>query len=184
MDTIDITQLNKGLPTVTEKFCQMFAETAIFCLQHNSHKSSHCVLDCINNINADDTFKLIWPEPDKRINDTYNDLEEATEYGATGIAILLSIKLTKYSTVLRSYKTTGFDYWLGDKTDSLFQEKARLEISGILNGNDTQFNTRIKQKFKQTNTSDNSGLECFVSVVEFGKPKASFLSKEKYHEKN
>jgi hypothetical protein len=111
-------------------------------------------------------------------------LDEATEYGAMGLAMLLLIKLTKYTIVERSMKGPGFDYWLGDKDDKMFQKKARLEISGIFHGDDSQFKTRINQKFKQTNISDKCGFDCFVSVIEFGKPKASFLSKEDNYERN
>src|ERR1035438_522994 len=36
--------------------------------------------------------------------------------------------------VLRSRKGTGFDYWLGKGGDAAFAAKARLEVSGILDG--------------------------------------------------
>jgi hypothetical protein len=184
VDIIDFGSLSNGLPTITESFCKWLVETSAFCLHYNSHNSTNCILECVNNIDGINKFKLIWQELDERIIDTYGDLEEVTEYGATGIAILLSIAMTNFTTVSRSFKKNGFDYWLGDKENTLFQGKARLEISGILRGNGTQFNSRIKQKFKQTNISDGSGLDCFVSVVEFSTPKASFLSKEKTYGKN
>jgi hypothetical protein len=44
------------------------------------------------------------------------------------------LELTDYTIVERACKGTGFDYWLGDEDDDLFQWKARLEISGILKG--------------------------------------------------
>jgi hypothetical protein len=161
------------------------AEAAVFCLQKNSHKSEECILKCIKTIKNDSLdFQLNWDKLDPRVESTYADIEEATEHGAMGLAMLLSIKLTNHTTVKRSMKGLGFDYWIGDQDDNMFQEKARLEVSGIFQGNDSLFKTRIKQKFKQTNVSDSTGFDCFVSVIEFSKPIASFLSKEDNYERD
>jgi hypothetical protein len=189
MRTINISDLNSGLPTITSSFGQGAAEAAVFCLQKNSHISDDCILNCITKVKNGkqdeyEEFQLIWDKLDSRAETTYGDLQEATEYGATALALLLTIKLTDFTTVERSMKKTGFDYWIGDKDDYMFQKKARLEISGIFEGDESQFKARIKQKFKQTNISDNSGLCCFVSVIEFGKPRASFLSKEESYERD
>ena len=185
MEILNISELNNGLPTITSSYGQEMAEAAVFCLQKNSHQSEKCILNCIKTIKNDTTdFQLIWDELDPRVENTYSDIEEATEHGAMGLAMLLSIKLTKYKTVKRSMKGGGFDYWIGDKDGNMFQEKARLEVSGIFQGNDSQFKSRVKQKFKQTNISDSSGFDCFVSVIEFSKPMASFLSKEDNYERD
>jgi len=185
METLNISELNNGLPTITPVYGQGIAEAAAFCLQKNSHKSTECVLNCIKTLKNDkEDFLLVWDELDPRVESTYGDFDEATEYGAMGLAVLLSIKLTKYTTVERSMKGTGIDFWIGDKDSNMFQKKARLEISGLFHGTESQFNSRIKQKFKQTNISDSSGFDCFVSVIEFGKPIASFLLKEDKNGKN
>jgi hypothetical protein len=185
MKMINISELNNGLPTITPGYGRGMAEAAVFCLQKNSHKSEECILNCIKTLNDDtEYFQLVWDELDSRAESTYGDLEEATEHGAMGLAMLLSVKLTKYTTVERSMKGTGFDYWIGDKDGDMFQKKARLEISGILKGDNAQFKSRMNQKFKQTNISDNWGFDCFVSIIEFGKPQASFLSKEGNYERD
>jgi len=183
LEVINISELNKGLPTITSAYGQTLAEAAAFCLNKNSHQSSKCILNCIKTSKNDiESYQLFWDDLDPRVESTYSDLEEATEYGAMGIAILLSVKLIKFSTVERSMKGTGVDYWIGEKNGDMFQKKARLEISGIFKGNDSQFKSRLKQKFKQTGVSDSLGYDCFVSIVEFSMPKASFLSKEKNYE--
>ena len=53
-----------------------------------------------------------------------------------------------------------------------FQSSARLEVSGILNGTESQFATRVKQKLKQTEVSDRTKLTAYAVVVEFGQPQA------------
>ena len=69
---------------------------------------------------------------------------------------------------------TGFDYWLGDKDSVLFQKKARLEVSGILKGDDTAISRRYTSKVEQTHKSDELQLPAYISVIEFSRPKALF----------
>ena len=43
---------------------------------------------------------------------------------------------------------------------------ARLEVSGIRKGNQSQINTRVKLKTEQTRASDAEGLPAYVIVVD------------------
>jgi len=124
-------------------------------------------------------YEIVWTgKVTEQIKKTWNDTQEMTEYGASGVAILLILKLTKYTVIERSRKGTGFDYWLGDKNSLLpFQSSARLEVSGILKGDNTIFNSRVKQKLKQTFPTDSTNLPAYVVVVEFGLPKAKMVTK-------
>jgi hypothetical protein len=119
-------------------------------------------------------FGLTRPAVTEQMRLCYNDLTEATEYGACGIAILVARELTALTIVKRSRKGTGFDYWLGQgKSDrQLFEETARLEVSGILLGDRNVVQGRIQQKLDQTLRSAASGLPAYVVVVEFGYPAA------------
>jgi hypothetical protein len=99
------------------------------------------------------------------------DPGETTEQGAYGIALLLVRALTGLTVVERSRKGTGFDWWLGPD-DRLFQAKARLEVSGIREGDLRTIRSRVRVKVKQTERSDVSGFPAFVVVVEFGTPRA------------
>jgi hypothetical protein len=101
----------------------------------------------------------------------WNDLEEATEQGATGLALLLLRSLCGYTVVERSRKGTGFDWWLGTD-DDLFQAKARLEVSGLLRGSNRRFNSRMTARKKQTRRSARSRLVAYVVVTEFGTPRS------------
>jgi hypothetical protein len=96
--------------------------------------------------------------------------------GAVGIAVLLAKKEIGYAVIERSRKGTGFDYWMGDDSEIPFQNKARLEISGIRNGNDNEIKARVKQKLKQTDRSDGY-LPAYVIVVEFSCPLAEVRRK-------
>ena len=108
---------------------------------------------------------------------TYADMQYTTEHGAVCLAVMLTTNFTPYTILERSRKGTGFDYWLGDKDCALFQKKARLEVSGILKGDDTALKNRYKAKVIQTGRSDVTGLPAYISIIEFSKPKAIFQPK-------
>lgn len=115
---------------------------------------------------------MAWPRTNDQARREWADPEEATEHGAVGIAILLVDRLTDYHIVQRSFKGTGFDYWLGPKNSRAFQGTARLEVSGIRSGEKAEVEKRVSQKCAQTKRSDNLGLPAFVVIVEFGTPVA------------
>lgn len=99
------------------------------------------------------------------------------EHGAICLSIVLIAALTPYVVIERSRKGTGIDYWLGDGQSVLFQKKARLEVSGILKGNETSLKNRYAAKVEQTKKTDVTQLPAYISVIEFGTPKAMFTQK-------
>ena len=138
--------LGKGsFGCITKDYGGYLAEAASVCLENQKHRSGV-------NFSVDgeynEQFVLIWQTITDQMRRCHNDLEVATEYGAYGIAVLLIHALTEFTVVERSRKGTGFDYWLGPKSNkgSLFQNKARLEVSGILKNNDYAFRARIVRK--------------------------------------
>jgi hypothetical protein len=163
---------------LTSKFINNIADAAIVCLDNQRHNSG-VVLKINGSLNGN--IVLSWSdEVTNQIKDTWNDLEETTEYGATYIAIVVVYYFTSLKAIKRSVKGTGFDYWLGEKEDeiSLFQEKARLEISGILQENKNgQVRYRVKEKIKQVEKSDSLRLPAYIVVVEFGTPKSEVAMK-------
>jgi hypothetical protein len=106
-------------------------------------------------------------------------LQEATEYGAYGIAIIVALPLTETPRVERSAKGTDVDYWVGDGKDQrgIFQRTARLEVSGILKGDKTKIAARLREKLVQTKRSDKAGLPAYVVIVDFGGPEARFVKR-------
>jgi hypothetical protein len=108
---------------------------------------------------------------------TFNDLDIATTYGAEGIAVMLISQLLQLQVVNRSLKGTGFDYWLGRDPQKPFTYEARLEVSGIANGDETKIRARVKKKLGQTDPSDVTKLVAYVVVVEFSRPRCDFVKK-------
>lgn len=106
--------------------------------------------------------------------------EVATEYGAYGIAALLMPYITGLTVIERSIKgkNFGFDFWLGsiDNLSTLFQRKARLEVSGIRRGSKSIVESRVKMKLEQISPSDTLSPG-YVCVVEFGTPGTRIIEK-------
>ena len=170
---LDLNELNNGLLAITPYFGRALAEAAGVCLESQGH-SQGVQIRILGYDNCN--YELTWPDVTEQVNRTWNDSQEATEYGATAIAVLLAKKEIGYLVIERARKGTGIDYWLGEETDSpLFQRKARLEISGILKvqGNDNAVKravaARVNEKLRQANRSSGS-LPIYVIVVEFGTP--------------
>jgi hypothetical protein len=167
---IDLNSLADGkMPALTSACGRSLAEAAAVCLEDRDHKSGVSLqLTGIQKQKRD----LNWSAVTDQQRRCYNDLQEATEKGAYGIAILVVKELTGLVVVERSKKGPGFDYWLGQSDDDdLFSNKARLEVSGILAGDDSDIKGRTKQKLEQIKPSAKLAPG-YVAIVEFSKPTA------------
>jgi hypothetical protein len=159
------------MPGLSSVYGAQLAQAAAVCLEKREHKSG--VTFHLAGIRAAQ-FLMEWPAVDDQARRSHNDLQEATERGAYGVAILIVCDLTGMVVVERSAKGLGFDYWLGnndeeDGVDELFARKARLEVSGILSGTRSQAQARVRQKRQQVRPSDHLAPG-YVAVVEFGTP--------------
>jgi hypothetical protein len=178
MKTLILDKLKEGLPTLTETWGRFLVEAALFCFESQGHKSG---VKLTVKGSSNEIYPILWEgHITDKMRKSWGDQEEGVEYGATCVAILLAIRKTKYTTVERSIKGTGFDYWLGDKEDfgSLpFQRKARLEISGIRKGDGSDINRRVNLKVEQIKRSDDTGFPAYILVVEFSNPTSRFIEK-------
>jgi hypothetical protein len=171
---LDLRELSRGTPGITPVFGNALAEAASVCLENQHHTSGVQLI-----IDGSFTTKYIlnWISPEQRTFTTWGDEEVTTEYGAYGIAFLLIFNLTDMTILERSIKGTGFDFWIGygSEESGLFQNKARLEVSGIRQGNPSTVDARVKQKIKQIRR-DNPSLNNYVIVVEFSKPMSKVIT--------
>lgn len=145
------------------------AEAASVIFESNSHQSGVQMEVLEEQLS---TYSVLWPPPHANAKATHNDLQDAVEHGAYGIAFLLAEALTTFKVIERSRKGTGFDYWLGEGDSHPFQRAARMEVSGIIN-NPSSVDGRVKVKMTQTDRSKGT-LPAFIAVVEFGQPKSVF----------
>lgn len=172
---INLDTLGSGIMGLTQEFGNFLLQACTVCLNHQNHSSG--VSMNLATISGNQNLNLQWSTiVDNQIIRNWSDLQEATEYAATGIAIKLAESYSNSKCIERSSKGTGFDYWLGDEDEiGLFQRKERLEISGILKENSSNsLDKRVKMKAEQTKASTNTGLKAHICVVEFGNPKGEY----------
>lgn len=174
---ININEIAQGLPGLSIISGKHLYESCVVCLTRHKHNNIETSFNVYGDIEA--KYNLIWDNIfDEQLDRTWADQFYATEHGAVCLAILLSLKLTNYTIIEKSARKNGFDYWLGQKGDILFQKKARLEISGIFKGEVKDLNARYKVKVEQTNQSDSLNLPAYIGIVEFSNPIAKFGSKK------
>ncbi len=150
------------------------AEAATVSLESQGHVSGVAM-----NVSGTykEIFEIEWTPGTEDMRRSHADPKVAAEWGAYGIACILIRELTPHKVIEKSYSPSGFDFWLGDKEVFPFQNKARMEVSGIVSGSESQIRTRVKEKLEQTNPSDGTGLPAYVIVVEFSNPQAKVVEK-------
>ena len=192
---LDLNDLDTDdIPGVDRQKGNDLAKAAAVCLEFQGHAPG--VQLTIRGM-SDGQYTLTWPLVTAQNRRTRADASEATEDGAAGIATLLASRQIGYTVIARSRRGTGVDYWLGNddnfnvttaeqamtdemrdwlQDDSLIV-KGRMEVSGILQGSDSEIRGRVRLKLGQTDRSDATGLPAYVIVVEFGRPLAEVRKK-------
>ena len=182
---LPLDSIGKDVPALTKNKAAALKESCIWCLCTCEHTSGVQLISTIQNESYQ--FRVVWNEDEtdlEGIYRAYND-DDAIEFGAEGLSILLVKEQTAFTAIERAAKKTGIDYWLGYQNDDplfLFTEKsARLEISGILRESDSNtVKRRIKLKSKQTEPTDHT-FPVYISIVEFFEPKAEIVRKDVVH---
>lgn len=171
---LDLEDLRTGVMGLTPEFGSFCLQACTVCLDASNHLSGIAVpVVGTQPSNAIINWTSIVNDQVKR---NWADNQEATEYGATAIAILLARKTSSYNCIERSSKGTGFDYWLGDEDSiGLFQRKARLEISGILQESSSNtIEMRVHGKEVQIKKSAHLKMNAHICVMEFSNPKCAY----------
>ena len=177
MDELNLDDLSNGrIPGISQRLGGSLAEAGSVCLESEGHAQGVqlTVRGDVNN-----RYSVRWHPVDDQAHRAWGDPAEATEYGAAGIAALLTERELPYTIIERSVKDTGFDYWLGDGASDLPMERvARLEVSGIRHGDSSRIRARVREKLKQMGRSDDMLLPAYAIVVEFGNPLAEVRKKD------
>lgn len=178
---IDLDSLRSGIPALSKGKASLLLETCVWCLTECEHDNG-TKMKSVNDA-EESSFSIHWPASKVdllAIGRAYND-NDAVEYGAEALSLLLVREQTSYTAIKRAVTGTGIDYWLGKQKqegDNIFDAcDARLEVSGILKENSSNsVKKRIKEKIKQTHPTDQT-FPVLISVVEFGQPYAELVLK-------
>jgi hypothetical protein len=170
---LDFDALRDGKLGISAIYGSFLAEAASRCLRFHQHQNP-AFISITGDRNA--AGMLAWCDLVEQEEATWADLHEATEYGAFGVGIVVALRLAEKARVERSVRGTGIDYWIGHGADDgSFQRAARLEISGILNGDEAKISERLRGKLSQSERSKSSGLPAYVAVIDFTRPEARIV---------
>jgi hypothetical protein len=172
-NTLDLDTLQNGLPGISPTWGRFLAEASAVCLHHHNHVNG-VHLRVTGSFQA--SLEMHWTIIiDDQVLRSWADELELTEYGACGVAILAILKLAGFKVIRRARRGSRVDYWLAKANDDPpFQEAARLEVSGILAGDQAELSKRTREKITQTQRSSNA-LPAYVVVVEFSAPQSHMV---------
>lgn len=142
-----------------------YAEAARVCLDR--HHTSPAEFQLRDNA-AGSRANADWTAADETLKGAWANKDDATEFGAYGLA-LAAIELTRGLVAVRRAETrTGSDYYLGDKIGRSqdLENSFRLEVSGTDEGRYSTIDGRLRQKLEQANKGK-SNLPAIASVVGF-----------------
>lgn len=174
MRKLNLKNLENGFPAISESVGMYLAEAGSFCFVREGHNAG-VILETEGD--SEESFIVDWNNKiTNQIKRTWNDTEEATEYGAEAIAILFVKEVLGLIPVVRSQKGSGIDYWIGILDDNEIPIiKAGLEISGIKKANSSNtIRARVRKKKNQTKALAESDILVYIVVVEFSLPKLNF----------
>lgn len=170
-----MTKINKvyvtnpeNLPYLSSEIIACKGKAAALCLEKQGfHPGVN--LDITGSI--ENSIQVFWENLTEKDFSSFNDLQEATEWGAEAIAFVIIRYMTNFEVIKRSRKGTGFDYHLSTNiNESLFQQSAKLEVSGIFTKTKSNnIESRIKLKITQA-TRYSQDLSLFVVITEFSSP--------------
>lgn len=160
--------LHNGVTGLSPHYGGFLWEGAAICFNENGHPED---VQLPSEGHFTETYEVACGQLHPNAYKSFADLQEATEYGAMGIALAIISTETGLK-ARRCHKGTGFDFWLGKEDGGfVFNDKARIEVSGILNDSIKAAYARLKEKLDQTMQSAHTGLPAFAAVVEFSNPK-------------
>ena len=174
---LDLNELGKGsITAISPAVGAALAEVGGVCMESQGHERGVALTVRGYHKNC---YAVVWPCITEQSRLTWNDPENATEYGAVGVAVLIAKAITGYEIVRQSRKGTGFRLLDGEDVPMKgFANKAGLEISGIREGDNRIIRKRVNEKLRQTDRPDDPKLEIYVIVVEFGAPIAEVRKNE------
>lgn len=175
--------LEPDSPSLTDALGERSYEAIMMCFEHHGHESS--LYPKVSDLDRETLAELeiTWTGQNNRsdcarqlrIRRSFGEARNAAETAAEGFAQLLIPEMTGYVLLERSNIGSGVDYWLTSKKDvedyDFANREARLEVSGTVSQEHLSgVENIVRKKFKQTKSSDYTGLPAHVFVVEFGRP--------------
>lgn len=173
-DLVDLSDFSSVGPLLHPSAAAFFAASASVCLR--LHRTRGTILMRLTHPSGEGQCRVKPLRVTRSMRATYADLQDATEHGAYGIALLSAASKLGATFAERSFKGPGFDYFLqppGDTEpaddDDIFAGKWALEVSGSLRGGPQEVKARLREKRSQVAGAAAQRV-ALVAVVEFSEP--------------
>jgi hypothetical protein len=168
---LTLESLADGVPAIPEAAVGFYKQNCVVALHQNGHRSGVSLA-----VHRDETlvrFEVCWTgEATEQLLRAYRDPIRLADHAACAIALLLVRELTEFTAIEQSVVGTTIDYYLGRKDasdDLIFNNVARLEVSGILTENEhNSVDRRVAEKRRRLRREKD--LPDIIAVVEFGRP--------------
>ena len=174
MNRLNLDELKDGSYGISKNIGGFLAEAALVCLHLNQHPPGTTLQ--VAGI-SDNSFILDWSDQvTPAIVKSWKDLNEATEYGATALAVLLIQAIAGLVVGGRVPQKEQVDYILQSPENyrkNIIEPEAFLEVSGILTAKrGNTINMRVERKERHIQQGAKRNYPTYIIVIEFGKPKS------------
>jgi hypothetical protein len=113
---LTLADLSVDFPHIPPECGTALVQSAVLCLEGQGHKSG-ALLAVRGSFNT--AFRLLWSmDVTEAMRRYWNDPDETAEQGAYALALLVLRSLTRLTVLERSRKGTGFDWWLGMRSQA------------------------------------------------------------------
>ena len=175
--SLKLESLADGIPVIFGGGHHWLIQKCVFSLDKQGHASG-VILHVVQEADADCNFSLIWDlEVNEQLRKAHADSIESVEDSAKALSFLLIRELTPYTAVEQAQRGTTIDYFLSEKDrndDLIFNNTARLEVSGINTGDMQLVDARVKDKLDRLKYDP---LPAYIVVVEHKVPLAKMVVK-------
>ncbi len=170
------TAVDWEMPGITRDYANVISACAGICLTHHGHPTP---VELKIDGDTEQVISLSWREATATEMACYGVAQDSDviRWGAECVAVRLAARLLGLEVIKKAQKGTGIDFWLGDAKLRHFgmQDLIRLEVSGILEDNESEYRRRLREKLAQMAPTDPE--PGFAVVVMFGTPRANLTER-------
>jgi hypothetical protein len=155
------------MPGITPDYASVISACAGICLKHHDHETFVTLkLEGSRQANV----AMTWREPVAAEIACYGQASDpdVIRWAAECVAIRVIAHVLGLHVVEKSWRGTGFDFWLVHSHVSqwTWSDLVRLEVSGILEDNEVELRRRLREKLAQMAPTD--PIMGYAAIVMFG----------------
>ena len=179
LQQLSLDTLAESTHVITPDGAGFYKENCMICLDHNGHGSG--VQLRLEYAGSNVPFSVVWlGEVTELMRRSYVDKTKIVDFAACALALLIVPRVLGLTAIHQAARGSTIDYYLSEPNGDeilLFNDTARLEVTGILREN--QSNT-VQKRFgvKKRRLRPEGDLPAYIIVVEFSEPWSKMVEYE------